>query len=193
VPSDPAFAQPSGPSTVNSALWEATRWERLVWDPGSAWWYGVRGNDEYLSRFRPPTDPAAAIGSVEGLCAMAFPGKKARNGSLGLAIVGRRLYYVSHPAWAPMAHLLSYDLDTGALTHHGPLIVEGGRRVSELQSLVAGADGKLHGVAMVWSLSAEDPAPPGAIRGRWNFHPRVVVIDPARDIHLAKEGAMSTP
>ena len=55
-----------------------------------------------------------------------------------------------------------------------------------------GADGKLHGVAMVWSLSDQDPAPAGAIRGKWNFHPRFVIVDPATDSHPAKESATPT-
>jgi hypothetical protein len=132
------------------------------------------------------------VPEVEGLGSFAYPGKKARNGSLGLALLGRRLCYASHTAWAAMAHLMSYDLDTGAFTHHGPIIVEDGRRVCELQSLVAGADGKLHGVAMVWSLSDQDPAPAGAIRGKWSFHPRFVIVDPATDSHPAKESATPT-
>jgi hypothetical protein len=184
VPHDPAFAQPSGPSSVSNAVWESTRLERMVWDQVGACWYGVRGNDEFLCRFRSSADAKATFGTVEGLGSFAYPGKKARNGSLGLAVLGRRIYYASHAAWSSMAHLMSYDLDTGTITHHGPIIVEDGRRVCELQSLAAGADGKLHGVAMVWSLSDKDPAPAGAIRGRWNFHPRFVIINPAQDFRL---------
>ena len=187
LPSDPGVPQPTGPSNIpNDWSWHTTRWEQMVWDPVTSWWYGVRGNDEYLFRFRPPADPRRHIGEAEGLGSFAYPGKKNPSGSLGLALLGRTLYYCSYPVWAPMAHLMSYNIDTGQMTHHGPIVVEGGRRVSEIQSLVAGADGKLHGVAMVWSIAGQDPAKPWANRAQCYFHPRFVVIDPARDFQPEK-------
>ena len=186
VPSDPNWPQPKGPSGIpNDWSWHTTRWGQMVWDPVTAWWYGVRGNDEYLFRLRPPTDPRRHLGQAEGLGSFAYPGKKSRNGSLGLAFLGRNLYYCSYPIWAPMAHLMSYNLDTRVFTHHGPIVVGGGRRVSELQSLVAGADGKLHGVAMVWSIKGQDPAKPWANRAQCFFHPRFLIIDAARDFRPA--------
>jgi len=187
VPHDPAVVQPTGPSKIpNDWSWHTTRWEQMVWDPATSWWYGVRGNDEYLFRFRPPADPRRHTGEAEGLGSFAYPGKKSRNSSLGLALLGRSLYYCSYPVWTSMAHLMSYNIDTGKMTHHGPIVVEGGRRVSELQSLVAGADGKLHGVAMVWSIQGKDPAKPWAERAQCYFHPRFVIIDPARDFQAGE-------
>jgi hypothetical protein len=181
LPWDPAVEQPTGsngiPKGAHYTAWHTTRWEQMVWDPVTAWWYGVRGNDEYLIRFRPA--------QTEGLGSFAYPEKKDRNGSLGLALLGRRLYYVSYPTWASMAHLMSYNIDTGTFMHHGPIVLEGGRRVSEIQSLVAGSDGKLHGVAMVWSIQGQDPAKPWANRAQCYFHPRFVVIDPAKDFQPA--------
>jgi len=185
LPFDPKVAQPTGPNGIPAGAhytaWHTTRWEQMVWDPVTAWWYGTRGNDEYLFRFRPPADPRQMTAQVEGLGSFAYPGKKDRTGSLGLARLGRNIYYESHPIWASMAHLMSYNIDTGKFTHLGPIVLEGGRRVSEMQSLVAGADGKLHGVAMVWSIAGQDPAKPWANRAQCYFHPRLVVIDPARD------------
>lgn len=179
VPYDPEWAQPKGPSgRPNDWAWAMTRWGQMERDPATGWWYGLRGNDEYLFRFRPPADPKQHVGEVEGLGVMAYPGKPSRHGSLGLAILDRTLYYVSYPVWAPMAHLMSYHLDSGAITHHGPIIVEGNRRVSEIQALEAGADGTLHGVAMVWSIEGEDPANPWANRAQCYFHARFVRIDP---------------
>jgi len=153
-----------------------------VWDPVSKWWYGVRGNDEYLIRFRPPADPRSHIGQAEGLGSFAYPDKKNPNGCLGLTLLDRTLYYVSYPIWAPMSHLMSYNIDTGTFTHHGPIVLEDGRRVSEMQSLVAGSDGKLHGVAMVWSIEGKDSAQPWANRAQCFFHPRFVIIDPLQDL-----------
>ncbi len=194
VPSDPAVTQPKGPSGIpNDWSWHTTRWGQMLWDPESAWWYGVRGNDEYLFRFRAPATPDAPDGQAEGLGSFAYPGKKTRNGSLGLARLDRTLYYVSYPVWASMAHLMSYNIDTGAFTHHGPIIVEGDRRVSEIQSLAAGSDGKLHGVAMVWSIEGEDPAKPWANRAQCFFHARFVIIDPARDFQPATESGTKLP
>lgn len=58
------------------------------------------------------------------------------------------------------------------------------------QGIIAASDGKLHGVAMVWSLQGQDPAKPWANRAQCYFHPRFVVIDPARDFQPTAESAM---
>lgn len=192
IPHDPAAKQPE-PSTDPQVLsWQTTHWVPMVWDPVGQWWYGVRGNDEYLFRFRPPADAKSHIGEVEGLAPFGFQPSaqgQPRFASLGLTLRGRTLYYCSYPLWQSMAHLMSYDIETGKATDHGPIVVEGGRRVSEIHSLVVGADGKLHGVAMVWSIPGQDPAKPWANRAQCYFHSRFVVIDPERDFQPAMRQA----
>lgn len=51
--------------------------------------------------------------------------------------------------------------------------------------MTVGGDGKLHAVAMVWSLEGQDPANdwPMAIRRDAYMHPRFLAIDLERDLH----------
>jgi hypothetical protein len=156
----------------------------MVWDSVTQWWYGVRGNDEYLFRFRPPADPASHIGRAEGLAPFGFrPSEEAqpRFASLGMTRDGRTLYYCSYPLWRSMAHLMSYRIDTGEVRDHGPIVTTGRRRVSEIHSMVVGSDGKLHCAAMVWSVEGQDPAQPWANRAQCYFHSRFMIIDPEHD------------
>jgi len=182
LPHDPAAPQPK--PAPKSQGWMKTTWTPIVWDPATKWWYAVRGNDEYLFRFRPPPDPRSHRAEVEGLAPFGFrPSAEGqpRWASLGMARRGRILYYCSYPIWRSMAHLMSYHIDTGKVTHHGPIITAGRRRVSEIQSMVTGSDGKLHCVAMVWSIEGKDPAKPWANRASCFFHARFMTIDPATD------------
>lgn len=180
IPYDPA--RPHPPGKVVDGRRQTPGWRQVTWDPETKWWYAV-GYDEYLFRFRPPDDPKRHVGHIEPLVSMGRPGYLDRGpwASLGFCRMGRRLYYVSYPTWAKMAHLMSYDIDAGAVRHHGPIVCEAGRRVSEIHSLVAGPDDTLHAVAMVWSIEGEDPANPWANRGKWYFHARLLTIDPQTD------------
>jgi hypothetical protein len=80
-----------------------------------------------------------------------------------------------------MAHLMSYDIASGRVTNHGPIVTDERRRVSEIHSMVTGSDGKLHCAAMVWSLEGKDPAKPWADRAQCFFHSRLLVINPETD------------
>jgi len=185
IPHDPQAPQPK--RDPKSRGWMKTMWANMVWDPKTRWWYGVRGNDEYLFRFRPPADPTDHRGRIEGLAQIGYrPSKQAqpRYASLGLALRGRTLYYCSYPIWRSMAHLTSYNIDTGRVAVHGPIVTTDRRRVSEIHSMVVGSDGKLHAVAMVWSIRDKDPAQPWANRASCFFHARFVTIDPATDFKL---------
>lgn len=182
IPHDPDAPQPD-PSKRDGQAWQSTQWKGMVWDPQTRWWYGVSGNDEYLFRFRPPEDEGL-VAQVEGLAPFGFrpSATQPRYASLGLALRGRELFYCSYPLWQPMAHLMRYNLDTQAVTDLGPIVVEGGRRVAEIHSLVAGGDGKLHAVAMVWSREgSKDPAKPWGNRAQCFFHARFVTLDPDTD------------
>ncbi len=166
-------------------------WGPMIWDPETKWWYGILQSQEYLFRFRPPKNRRSHMGAAEGLVSMAFrpPSKRAGNVSFGFGRKGRTLYYISYPVWQSQAHLTSYDMKSGVVTDHGPIVLENGRRVSEMHALVVGSDGKLHGPAMVWSIKGKDPANDwgGATRASCYIHCRLVIIDPERDFrHAAK-------
>ncbi len=164
--------------------WHSTHWVGILWDPKTEWWYGVRGNDEYLFRLRLPESAKDHRARVEGLAQIGFRPSKVqpRFASLGLTRIGRTLYYCSYPVWQPQAHLMSYNIDTRQVTDHGPIVDAAGRRVSEIHSLVAGSDGKLHAAAMVWSVEGKDPANKWADRAYCYYHSRFMVIDPQKDL-----------
>jgi len=179
IPFDPEAPQPSPDPALRA--WEKTTWTPIVWDPVTEWWYAVRGNDEYLFRFRPPADPRSHRGQVAGLAQFGYrPSKEAqpRWASLGMALKDRTIYYCSYPLWRSMAHLMSYNIDSGTVVNHGPIVTSDGRRVSEIQAMAVGSDGKLHCAAMVWSIEGRDPAKPWANRAQCYFHSRFLIIDP---------------
>jgi len=183
IPHDPDAKQPKPSKNRKDLGWQTTHWTPMVWDPVTKWWYGVRGNDEYLFRFRPPENSRRHIARIEGLAPFGFrPSTEAqpRFASLGMALLGRKLYYCSYPIWRSMAHLMSYEIDTGKVTNHGPVVTDGCRRVSEIHAMVPSPDGKLHCAAMVWSIEGKDPAKPWANRAQCYFHSRFVVVDPER-------------
>jgi hypothetical protein len=182
IPFDPQAPQPA--PDPQSRGWQKTTWTPIVWDPQTQWWYAVRGNDEYLFRFQPPENPRSHRGRIEGLAPFGFrPSKEAqpRWASLGMTRMGRTIYYCSYPLWQSMARLMSYNIDTGEVTHHGPIVTNDRRRVSEIQAMVVGSDGTLHCAAMVWSIEGQDPAKPWANRAQCYFHSRFLIINPATD------------
>ena len=166
-------------------------WGSMIWDAETKWWYGILQSQEYLFRFRTPEDRRSHLAAAEGLASMAFrpPAQREGNVSYGFALKGRTLYYVSYPVWQSQAHLTSYDMKTGVVKDHGPIVLEDGRRVSEMHGLVVGGDGLLHGPGMVWSIEGRDPANdwPGATRAGAYLHCRLVIIDPAKDFQHAAE------
>ena len=182
IPHDPEAPQPE---PGDGRPWSKTHWTPMIWDAETEWWYGVRGNDEYLFRFRPPADPRSHLGKTEGIIQIGYRPSKTqpRYASLGLTLKDRTLYYCSYPIWRSQAHLVSYNIDTGRAVDHGPIIVEGDRRVSEIHSMVVGSDGLLHAVAMVWSVEGEDPSNPWANRAQCYFHARFLKINPENDFH----------
>jgi len=180
LPHDPKAPQPK--TDPDSLAWRSTHWVPIVWDPVTKWYYAVMGHDEYLFRLRTP-EPGGHRAQVEGLVQFGFRASEVqpRFASLGMTRKDRTLYYCSYPIWRPEAHLMSYHIDNGKVTDHGPIVCEKGRRVSEIHSLVVGSDGKLHAAAMVWSVEGEDPANPWANRAQCYFHARFLKIDPERD------------
>lgn len=180
LPFDPNIPQPAPDPT--SQAWMTTHWVPMVWDPVTKWWYGIKGADEYLFRFRSPA-PGSHRAQVEGLASMSFQKEPTvgRFASLAMVRKDRTLYYCSYPTWRSMAHLMSYNIDTKKVTDHGPIVTDGNRRVSEIHSLVVGSDGKLHAAAMVWSIEGQDPANEWAERAYCYFHSRFLVIDPEQD------------
>ena len=96
----------------------------------------------------------------------------------------RTVFYTPYTGWGGETHLVSYHLDRETYTHHGPIVVEGDRRVNECQSMDAGPDGRLYMVAFVFTIEGVDTERPYAMRDKYPFHPRFVIIDPDADVRV---------
>jgi hypothetical protein len=157
-----------------------------LWNEQDQCFYFIRSYDEALCAFVPPENGNPASFAVvrdtlrpEGLERLWGN----RPVSCTLVIHDRTVWYLSPTGWGGVAHLVSYQLDTGEYRHHGPLIVEGDRRVSECHSLAAGRNGRLYAVAFVYSKKGTpDPVRQNGMRGDYPFHPRFLVIDPEHDL-----------
>ncbi len=184
LPTDPDAPQPD-PKARGHLPWKSTQWKNMVWDPETKWWYGVKGNDEYLFRFRPPPEGSSEA-RVEGLAPFGYrpSSEQPRFASLALVRRGRELFYCSYRMGRHTAHLMRYGIDTGKVDDLGPIVMDRRHlRTSEIHTMSLGSDNKLHAVAMVFTREgSRDPAKPWANRGRAYFHARFLVIDPDRDL-----------
>lgn len=172
----------------------AERWQRSAlhaarWNEKDGCFYVIRSYDESLCRFFPPAD--GKPGRLEPVAPLGLPGPHrygTRHPSCGLVIAGRKAWYAPYTGWGGTASLVSADLDTGRVVHHGPLVTDGGRQVAECHSMAAGADGRLYLVAFVYSKEGQDPAQEHGMRDKYPFHPRLLVVDPAKDLKVPASG-----
>jgi hypothetical protein len=158
--------------------WQGSALHLTLWDETDQCFYCIRSNDEMLCRFYPPNGKAP--GRLEPLQRMGLNEHRYGNhlASCTLVMSGRTLYYTPYTGWGGTANLQSYNLQTKEFVDYGPIVVEGGRRVNECHSMVAGTDGKLYLVAFVFSIDGQDPVNPWGMRDKYPFHPRLVIIDP---------------
>lgn len=163
--------------------WNKSGIHLAVWDEQDGCFYLIRSYDEMLCRFYPPTaDTPARLETVQpmGLSQHRFNN---RHPSCTLVLHNRTIYYTPYTGWGGITHLQSYQLDTGRFTDHGPIIVEDGRHVNECHAMDIGKDGKLYLAAFVFSKpDTPDPVTPWAMRDRYPFHSRLVIIDPGHDL-----------
>jgi len=159
-----------------------------IWDEKDQCFYAMRGHDEMLLRFYPPRQGQEA--RVEALQLMGLSEHRygQRYSSCMMALHDRTIWYTPYTGWGGVTYLTSYNLDTKKFTNHGPLIVDGDRRVNECHSIVAGKDGRLYMVCFVFSIEGVDPARENAMRDIYPFHPRFVIVDPRTDLK-ARVGA----
>lgn len=163
--------------------WEESSFHLTLWDEKDACFYAMRSFDQMLCRFYPPVGKQAA--RLETVQEMGLSERRydLRPAACVLVRVGRTFYYTPHTGWGGVTHLTSYDLEKRLFRDHGPIVVEGDRLVNECHSMVAAADGKLHLAAFVFSRKdTPDPVTPWAMRDKYPFHSRFVVIDPKADL-----------
>jgi len=188
VPKEVREADPNTPQGRKSLEdWDRSAMHMTLWDEKDRCFYFVRSYDMMLMRFFPPTEGKAA--RVEEVCDFGLPESSQgyRPCPCVLVILGRTVYLTPYTGWGGITHLQSYDLESGRFTDHGPVVVEGGRRVNEVHSMVEGKDGKLYAVAFVFSIENVDPVRPYGVRGDWPFHPRLMIIDPKTDFRVPQE------
>ncbi len=169
------------PALRTRQQWETSAFHLHLWDARDQCFYLMRSFDQMLCRFYPPA--AGKPARIETVCEMGLPERlwDNRPGSCTLVMSGRTIYYTPGTGWGGTASLTSYNLDTRTFTNHGPLVVEGGRCVTEVHSLDVGPDGRLYMVAFVFSIEGVDPVRANAMRDKYPFHPRFVILDPATD------------
>jgi len=169
--------------------WKHSGIHMTRWNEQDQCFYFIRSFDEMLMRFYPPDDGES--GRVENVHKMGVIDGTNRYGnrpaSVTLVIDDRTVFYTPGTRWGGHTHLQSYNLDTGAFKDYGPIVVEGGRMVNECHSMTAGKNGKLYLVAFVFSIKHKDPAVPWGMRGKYPFHPRLVIVDPETDFVPAGE------
>jgi len=150
-----------------------------LWNERDQCFYFIRSFDEALCRFYPPEGLKKARVEVIRSLRPDIPRRYGnRLAACNLVIHDRTVYYTPYTGWGGETHLVSYNLNTKTYRHYGPIVVEGDRRVNECQSMDVSVDGKLHLVAFVFTVKGKDPERPNAMRDKYPFHPRFVIIDP---------------
>ena len=170
------------PDARTQRQWDGSSFHLHVWDEQDGCFYIIRSFDQMLCRFYPPEEENPA--RLEMVHEMGLEERRygLRPAACVLTMVGRTVYYTPHTGWGGVTHLTSYNLDERRFVDHGPIVVEGGRRVCEIHALDAGNDGKLYAVAFVYSIEGVDPVRPYAMRDKWPFHARFAIIDPTSDL-----------
>ncbi len=171
--------------------WNNSAFHLHWWDEQDRCFYIIRSFDQMLCRFHPPSADGKAPARIETIREMG--GRERlwgnRPGACTLVMHDRTVYYTPTTGWGGIAYLTSYDLEKDEFTDHGPIITEGDRRVCEVHSLDVDADGKLYMVAFTYNIENEDPDRPWSMRGKWTFHARFTIIDPASHCVVPEETA----
>lgn len=142
----------------------------------------MRSFDQMLCRFHPPAKGGPA--RLETLAPMGLAERRydLRPAACTLVRTGDTVWYTPYTGWGGTANLTSYDLQRRVFTDHGPLVAEDGRQVTEVHSLEAMPDGRLAMVAFVFSIDDKDPVRENAMRDKYPFHPRLLLVDPKTDL-----------
>jgi acetyl esterase/lipase len=159
--------------------WRQTSIHLSRWDARDRCFYLIRSYDEMLCRFYPPVN--GKPGRLENIVKMGLPDGAHRFGqrypSCTLVINGRTVWYTPYTGWGGITSLVSYNIDSKILTNYGQIITDDNRQIAECHSMTAGKDGKLYMVAFVYSIDGKDPIQENAMRDKYPFHPRLLIID----------------
>ena len=167
-------------NTEKLEQWEQSAMHMATWNEQDGCFYFVRSFDEMLMRFYPPATGRKA--RVEALRTLRPTGLERlwgnRPAACTLVMHDRTVYYTPGTGWGGIAHLVGYNVDTGTYTDHGQIVASGNRQVAEVHSMSVGKDGTLYMVAFVYSVEAVDPVREYGQRGKYPFHPRLLIVNP---------------
>lgn len=166
--------------------WDRSSGHMSFWDDAEQCFWFLRSHDQMLMKFYPPIDGRTP--RVEAVEQMGRGYTRYKNFPASCTLEmdhNRTIWYTPGTGWGEQAYLQSYNVETGQFQDHGPMITDGGRRITENHSLAIGPDGTLYMVGFVFNLEGSpDPAREWAVRGKWPFHARFLIVDP--DEHLIK-------
>ncbi|MEX0329823.1 MAG: hypothetical protein AB3N64_00235 [Puniceicoccaceae bacterium] len=146
-------------------------WRTILWNPNTASFWGLQGGSTQLFEFDPSDQSLQSVHSMRPTTVTADSRRNPFRTQLGFALCpDNTLAYLAHApgietegreTLATSVHLLTYAIDSGEFTDHGPLMAANDSRVFFAESLELGLDGHLYTVAWVEST---DPAKREAVQ-----------------------------
>ena len=159
--------------------WNTSAGHMSFWDEKLGCFWFLRGHDQMLMKFHPPT--AEQEPRVEAVEPLGRGYSRYRNFPASCTLEmdeDRVIWYTPGTGWGGEAYLQSYNTETGEFRDYGPIVTDGGRRITESHAMALDG-GRIYLVAFVFNKAgSEDPVRKWAGRGKWPFHARFLVIDP---------------
>jgi len=133
-------------------------WRVIRWNPNTKSFWGLHFETTTLFEFTPSANLIRAVAELRPKAYQGMP-RNPEKSQLGFMIGPRNtIFYLAHgpavtvqgrPALQSNLYLLTYDIDKGILTDHGPIFSDDGRRVYFAESIAIGPDDHIYTVAWV--------------------------------------------
>ncbi len=150
-------------------------WRAISWNPNTGSFWGIQGGSTQLFEFIPSTGVLRSVASLRADGVPRLARRSAYRSQLGFMLgPDNTLFYLAHAPGESVdgrmdiktsVHLLTYRIDTGEVTDHGPLETSTGERVFFTESIAIGPDDHLYTVAWVESIDPEQQETIRAARG----------------------------
>ena len=153
-------------------------WRAIAWNPATKSFWGIIWETTTLFEFDPSANYLRSIDELRPEAYRGMP-RNPEISQLGFMLgPNNTLFYLAHgpevaienrpPAQSGL-YLLTYDIDRGKLTNHGPILSRDGRRVFFAESIAIGGKGD-HIYTVAW-VEVTDPARRGEIAAARAFGP----------------------
>ncbi len=133
-------------------------WRVIRWNPNTNSFWGLHFETTTLFEFVPSAKLIRAVAELRPKAYRGMP-RNPEKSQLGFMIGPQNtIFYLAHgpavavqgrPALQSNLYLLTYDIDRGILTDHGPVFSHDGRRVFFAESIAIGPDDHIYTVAWV--------------------------------------------